>query len=236
MMVTKVERSMLGSANLKTVTSWRLDCQPTVTFPFFFSFGALISPNSRRVFYYSWLLSGVGSVRDDTMSTTTNCTNWMNWSIYILFDYSNCSQLKCNEWKTIHANQCSLFVRKFVCRMVHRHTHRHTNFPLLARHCCCYCYVDVVVNIVRCTMPVERNGKVNLCSRVSECLFLVTATAIVTATDWCRCYYIFTWHLSHLRTLVEFPNRKTRNGCIKCKAIVVSLVHHWNASRHVALL
>lgn len=61
-----------------------------------------------------------GSRLRPTMSTTTNCTNWMNWSIYILFDYSNCSQLKCNEWKTIHANQCSLFVPKFVYARVAR--------------------------------------------------------------------------------------------------------------------
>lgn len=53
----------------------------------------------------------------------------------------------------------------------------------------------------------------------------------------CCCYYIFTWHLPHLRTLVEFLNRKTRMGVLNAKRIV-SLVRaalaEWVSFRGVA--
>lgn len=147
------------------------------------------------------------------MSTTTNCTNWMNWSIYILFDYSNCSQLKCNEWKTIHANQCSLFVRsfvrltKFVCRMVRA--------PIFLS--------TLIVKIVQWQR--KRNGKVNLCAGCAGC--------------WCCCCWCF-WLLPLLSLLLltlaailyihlapftfayarRISQSENANGYIKCKAIV----------------
>lgn len=151
------------------------------------------------------------------MSTTTNCTNWMNWSIYILFDYSNCSQLKCNEWKTIHANQCSLFVRSFAWR---------NSFVAWCAH--------------QFSFPLSSlklyNDNANEMEKLIFALAALAAGAVAASASgccrYCHCccwlsplYYTFTWHLSHLRTLVEFLNRKTRMGILNAKQSSLAVWH-----------
>lgn len=151
------------------------------------------------------------------MSTTTNCTNWMNWSIYILFDYSNCSQLKCIEWKTIHANQCSLFVSKFVCRMVCA-----PNFPFfssLKLYTMTTNGMKKLIFAIVCVC-VARVCVSRVCMCVRALMLLVDAVALLLLLLLCRALlyiHLAPFTFAYARPISQSENT---NGCIKCKAIV----------------